>query len=76
VLTCESVTTRFDRVVIGSGDGIFAYEAARLQAAGVRVTVVTGRGALSRQLGFAVRDVRYLEPIEVAPAIALRLGNA
>lgn len=76
VLACESVATRFDRVVIGSGDGIFAYEAARLQAAGVVVTVVTLHGALSRQLGFAVRDVRYFEPSEVAPVIALRLGNA
>jgi hypothetical protein len=75
VLACESVATRFDRVVIGSGDGIFAYEAARLQAAGIAVTVVTGRGALSRQLGFAVHDVRLLDPIEVAPVIALR-GNA
>lgn len=76
VLACESVETRFDRVVIGSGDGIFAYEAARLQAAGVAVTVVTLHGALARQLGFAVRDVRYFAPIEVAPVIALRLGNA
>lgn len=76
VLACESVATRFDRVVIGSGDGIFAYEAARLQAAGVAVTVVSICGALSRQLEFAVRDVRYLEPIKVAPVIALRLGNA
>jgi hypothetical protein len=76
VLACESVVARFDRIVIGSGDGIFAYEAARLQAAGVALSVVTGRGALSRQLSFAVRDVRYLEPIEVAPVIALRLGNA
>jgi hypothetical protein len=76
VLACESVAARFDRVVIGSGDGIFAYEAARLQAVGVAVTVVTLHGALSRQLGFAVRDVRYLEPIEVASVIALRLGNA
>jgi NYN domain len=76
VLACESVATRFDRVVIGSGDGIFAYEAARLQAAGVAVAVVALHAALSRQLGFAVRDVRYLEPLEIAPVIALRLGNA
>jgi hypothetical protein len=76
VLVGESVATRFNQVVIVSGDGIFAYEAARLQAAGVGVTVVTGRGALSRQLGFAVGDVRYLEPIEVAPVVPLRLRNA
>jgi NYN domain len=76
VLASESVASRFDRVVIGSGDGIFAYEAARLQTAGVAVTVVTLQAALSRQLGFAVRDVRYLEPLEIAPVIALRLGNA
>src|SRR6266496_2561361 len=46
VLACESVATRFDRAVIGSGDGIFAHEAARLQAAGVAVTVVTLQAAL------------------------------
>jgi hypothetical protein len=76
VLGCESVATRFDGVVIASGDGIFAYEAARLHAAGVAVTVVTLHGALSRQLGFAVRDVRYFEPIDVAPIIELKVRNA
>lgn len=52
---------RFDRVVIGSGDGIFAELAARLQAAGLQVTVVCRPGTLSRRLRLAVRDVRYLE---------------
>jgi hypothetical protein len=68
VLECESVASRFAHVVVGSGDGIFAFEAARLQAAGIRVTVVTRRGALSRRLRFAVRDVRYIDP-SVRPAL-------
>lgn len=61
VLRTESVVGRFDRVVIASGDGIFALEAARLQAAGVEVTVVTRTRALSRQLRLAVRDVRFID---------------
>jgi uncharacterized LabA/DUF88 family protein len=61
ILAQESVETRFDRVVIGSGDGIFALAAARLQAAGVNVTVVVRRGALSRSLRLSVRDVRFID---------------
>jgi hypothetical protein len=61
VLALERVETRFDHVVIGSGDGIFAFPAARLQAAGCQVTVVTRPEALSRQLRLAVRDIRLLE---------------
>jgi NAD(P)-dependent dehydrogenase (short-subunit alcohol dehydrogenase family) len=48
VLATEKVDFRYDRVVIGSGDGIFAFPAARLQAAGCEVTVVTRPDALSR----------------------------
>lgn len=74
VLERESVASRFGHVVIGSGDGIFAFEAARLQAAGVNVTVVTRRGALSRRLRFAVRDVRYVNP-PVRPGLVLIAGT-
>jgi hypothetical protein len=70
ILDHESVESRFQHVVVGSGDGIFALPAARLQAAGCGVTVVTRRGALSRQLRLAVRDVRYIELMPAAPAIA------
>src|SRR5262249_38209484 len=50
VMAAERLEHRFERVVIGSGDGIFAFPAARLQAAGCSVTVVTRRHALSRRL--------------------------
>ncbi len=58
----ERIDERFDRVVLGSGDGIFAEVCALLQAAGCVVTVVSRREALSRRLRFAVRDVRFLPP--------------
>lgn len=51
---------RFRRVVIASGDHVFAHYAAQLQRGGVHVTVVVRPGSLSRELKFAVRDVRFL----------------
>ena len=60
VLATERAAERFGRVVIGSGDGIFATAAARLQASGADVTVVCGAGSLARRLRFAVRDIRTL----------------
>lgn len=60
VLSHERVEGRFTRVVIGSGDGIFAMAAAHLQARGIPASVVSRAGALSRQLLLAVRDIRLL----------------
>jgi hypothetical protein len=60
IVACERLERRFDRIVIGSGDGIFAFPAARLQAAGCPVTVVTRPECLSRALRLAVRDVRFI----------------
>jgi hypothetical protein len=57
----EDVPGRFTRVVIGSGDGIFAEACARLQAVGCELTVVSRARSLSRALRFAVRDVRLLD---------------
>jgi hypothetical protein len=62
VLAFEAVELRYDRIVIGSGDGIFAGQAARIQGAGGNVTVVTRPEALSRRLRLAVRDIRFLDP--------------
>ncbi len=70
----ESIAVRFQHVVIGSGDGIFALPAARLHAAGCRVTIVSRREALSRELRLAVRDVRFID--RAAPELAIRLGAA
>ena len=62
---------RFDRVCIGSGDGIFAAAAAKIAAAGVEVTVVTRPRALSGRLRLATMDVRYLPvPLAHEPRVA------
>lgn len=68
VLDCEDIASRFDHVVIASGDGLFSLAAAQLQAAGVSVTVVSRPEALSRRLRLAVRDVRFLDPPPAMPA--------
>lgn len=60
LLATEHVDARYDHVVIGSGDGIFALAAAQVQARGCGVTVVTRRESLSKELRFAVRDIRFL----------------
>jgi hypothetical protein len=61
VLRNENVPARFTHVAIGSGDHVFAEEAARLGAVGVWVTVVTRPGSLSRRLELAAREVIYLD---------------
>lgn len=61
VLLNEDVATRFNHVVIGSGDGVFREAAAALRDGGVRVTVVSRRGSLSPGLARAARDVVYLD---------------
>jgi hypothetical protein len=61
VLRHEDVARRFTRVVIGSGDHVFAEEAARLAAQGVCVTVVSRRHSLSRRLAMAAREVIFLD---------------
>jgi hypothetical protein len=72
VLETEGVATRFDRVVIASGDRIFAEPAALLQVQYVDVTVVTRADALSNQVRLAVRDIRFLN---VLPQLAADLGQ-
>jgi hypothetical protein len=62
VIDNEHLEARFDRVVLGSGDGIFAYAVARLQARGCPVTVVSRPGSLSRRLRLAALDIRLIEP--------------
>jgi hypothetical protein len=61
VLQHEDVAGRFTHVVIGSGDHLFAEEAARLAAQQVHVTVVSRRGSLSSQLALAAHEVIYLD---------------
>lgn len=56
----ENLIARFDRVVLASGDGIFAVVATWLQQHGVAVTVVSRPESLSRALAGRVADVRLL----------------
>lgn len=72
IIDTENVAVRFDRVVIASGDKIFAQPAAQLQAAGAAVTVVSRRDSLSRQLRFATRDLRYLDLMPALGPVASR----
>ncbi len=75
IVEMEDVAVRFDRIVIASGDGIFAHPAAQLQASGVAVTVVSRPDALSRQLKLAARDIRYLDLMpKLGPAVARRMA--
>src|SRR5580700_8543963 len=60
VLRHEDVAGRFTHVVIGSGDHLFAEEAARLAGQGVWVTVVSRQHSLSRRLELAAREVIFL----------------
>ena len=66
VLRHENVATRFTHVAIGSGDHLFAGEAARLAAQGVWVSVVSRRRGLSRQLELAAREVVFLDTLAEA----------
>lgn len=57
----DRVAQRFDRVVIGSGDGYFAELAAWLAGTDVHVTVVSHRQSLSWRLYITVPDIITLE---------------
>lgn len=52
---------RFARVVIGSGDHIFATLAAELRSAGAATWAVSWRDQMSRELAKAVDEVHYLD---------------
>lgn len=59
VMREESLEVRFDRLIIGSGDGIFSSEAARL-AAHMHVTAVGLPGHVSPRLRMASHITLYL----------------
>ena len=58
------VAQRFDRVVIGSGDGAFVTAAAELRRLGIAVGVVARPDALSRELARASTYVRVIYPAD------------
>jgi hypothetical protein len=66
VLRHEDVARRFTHVAIGSGDHLFAEEAARLAAQGVWVTVVSRKRSLSLRLELAAREVILLDTLAKA----------
>lgn len=67
----ENIPSRFDEVVLASGDGIFANAVSALGAFGVTVTVVACRDNLSRRLEMAAARVVFVESArrEHGPAI-------
>jgi hypothetical protein len=66
VLRHENIADRFTHVAIGSGDHLFAEQAARLAARGVWVTVVSRRRSLSPRLALAAREVIFLDTMAEA----------
>ena len=60
-VTDEGLEDRFEEIVIGSGDGIFAAAARRLRLRGAVVTVVSRRDSLSRELARAASRVLFLD---------------
>lgn len=57
----EDIIGRYDRVVIGSGDGLFAVVSRYLVHMGIHVTVVAAAGSLSRQLARVAHEVRVID---------------
>jgi len=66
VLRHENVAGRFTHIAIGSGDHLFAEEAARLAGQGVWVTVVSRQRSLSPRLALAAREVIFLDTMAEA----------
>lgn len=62
VVSTENISDRFSRVVVGSGDGIFAPVVADLLADGVQVEVVSRSLAVSGQFTHASSIVRLFGP--------------
>ena len=56
-LDVDHIASRFTKVLIGSGDGIFADIAARLASRGVHVEVISRTCSLSRRLQLAAKTV-------------------
>ena len=70
-IAAQNLARRFDRVVIGSGDGIFASPVRMLRAEGVRVQVVSRPGSLAFDLRVATGgEVMCLSDISRATVAA------
>ena len=67
----EWVAKRFGRIVIGSGDHIFATRARTIRDLGVHVTVIARRDSLSGALQGQGFGIRFLEPAVATREVAL-----
>lgn len=65
-----AIASRYDRVVMGSGDGIFTDLAASLQSADIAVRVVSRRRCVSRALSLCVQALRFLPERDFGPGAA------
>ena len=65
VLEHEHVPSRFGKVIIASGDGIFAPASRRLLSCGVHVEVLSTSDRLSGELAASCSNVRYISVAEL-----------
>lgn len=65
VLTNENIASRFDEVVLVSGDGIFTETVATLGGHGVKVTVVAHRTSLAKRLQMAASQTVTFTPRQI-----------
>lgn len=69
-LDVAATARRFERLVIGSGDGVFAAAALEAREAGLHVHQVVGAGAPARRLSAAVTTRSRLRLPTVAPQLS------
>jgi hypothetical protein len=67
VIKFEPVASRSSRLVLVSGDHAFAEPVAKLKAQGIRTTVVSRPGSLSRELQQQADQVCWLPEFSLAP---------
>ena len=70
VIYSENLHTRYDTVIIGSGDGIFAQPAAQLSKEGLKVIAIHGKGRLSNKLKLAVHESIQIKTHQTEKSIA------
>jgi len=64
------IAPRYDRIIVGSGDGAFEAVAQAYRAHGLAVGVVSRRRSLSYSLGGSASFVRLLPDIETSEVVA------
>jgi hypothetical protein len=75
VIKNEPVASRSSRLVLVSGDHAFAGPVAELRAKGIRTTVVSRPGSLSRELFLQADQVCWLPEFAILPASSLSTKN-